>query len=122
MSNMMWSFVMFFMGIQVLRAKYESDDAKETTQRVEEELENLKSSLHPENSAWYTDVVKQAELTPAQQKILSASLGSMLMYGEALREPTLETETQNEGVVEGKKSDGTGTSQGKSNKKQVRMI
>ena len=113
---------MFFMGIQVLRAKYESDDAKETTQRVEEELERLKSSLHPETSAWYTDVVKQAELTPAQQRILSVSLGSMLTYGEVLREPTPETETQNEGVVEGKNSGGNGTSQGKSNTKQVRMI
>ena len=83
-TNGLWSFVMFFMGIQVLRAKYAEDAAKEELTTLNKELQHLKASLHPETSDWWEKIVAEAKLTATQKEILSASLGSMLVYGEVL--------------------------------------
>ena len=87
----------------MLRAKYGEDDAKENSIRVQKELENLKSSLDPETSLWWQKMIQEAQLTSNQSQILSASLGSMLMYGEKL------TGVGDDERVESQSRSGTGT-------------
>jgi uncharacterized membrane protein YgcG len=118
-ASMLWSFVMFFMGIQVLRAKYGEDDAKEEKKKVEDELNNLKKSLHPETSAWWDEMIKEAKLTPTQQKILSSSLLSMLVYGETL---TVVGSSGGDGGDGGGGGGGSSSSSGGDSKQAVRMI
>ena len=99
--------------------------AKEEKKKVEDELNNLKKSLHPETSAWWDEMIKEAKLTPTQQKILSSSLLSMLVYGETL------TVVGSSGGDDGGGGGGSSSSSGgdsiennknKKNKQAVRMI
>jgi len=114
---------MFFMGIQVLRAKYAEDEAKKDVLRTKDELDSLKQSLQPDMSEWWKQMVVETELSEIQQKMLSTSLVSMLAYGEVLTVGGLSTSSKSGaggGTVEVERNEDVTSDQDQ--KKAVRMI
>jgi len=84
LTNGAWSFIMFIMGIQVLRGKYERKDAILELEEAEKAMDELKKSLNPESSVWWNEIIQKAKLSSKQQEVLSKSLGSMLQFGSVL--------------------------------------
>ena len=86
-TQVMWTFVMFFMGIQVLRGQYEKDAALEDARSVRDELASLRGVLSPDAGpgSWFERACVEARLTEAQRAILGASLGSVIDVADVVQ-------------------------------------